>query len=269
MDASARHGRPPRRVVEIFLVGLTRLILPKYRNSGPLQSALSYKDKKEERELTKSEGMPAHKLCLRVLLLAFFAMAGASQVWAAVFSADTVKAAFLYRFASYVEWPDDAPSGPFIIAVSGADAVAEQLERLLPGMTVHGRPAQVRRVARPSDLEVGVHILYIGPDSIPHTRALRESAAKLPILIVTDDARGFEAGGVINFIEANRNVRFEISLTAADRQRVRINSALLSVAARVERRPQAGGNCVDPQIRRIRPSLCVIRTAQNVVRGMR
>ena len=67
-----------------------------------------------------------------------------------------------------------------------------------------------------------------------------------PILIVTDDKRGLDAGGVINFIETERNVRFEISLLAADRARLKINSALLSVAARVERRPQASSGCADP-----------------------
>jgi hypothetical protein len=52
---------------------------------------------------------------------------------------------------------------------------------------------------------------------------------------VTDDEGGFSAGAVINFIEVDRNVRFEISLVAADRAGLKIDSALLSVASRVER----------------------------------
>src|SRR5262245_61448942 len=173
----------------------------------------------------------------RVLLSVLLGASGATSVRAAVFSADAVKAAFLYRFASYVEWPSDiAADGSFVIGVCGADGVADHLEKLLPGMTVHGRPAALRRVARPSDLD-GVQILYVGPEALGRTRALREAAVRLPILIVTEDTRGFEAGGVINFIERERNVRFEVSLAAADRARLRIDSALLSVAARVERRP--------------------------------
>jgi hypothetical protein len=156
----------------------------------------------------------------------------------AVFSVDAVKAAFLHRFASYVEWPADAPAGPLIIAVTGADEVAAQLDALLPRVTVRGRAPQLRRVTKPADLE-GVHILYVGPKGLSRTRALRAAALKLPILIVTDDKDGLDAGAVINFFESARNVRFEISLVAADRARLRIDSALLSVAARVERRPQA------------------------------
>lgn len=164
---------------------------------------------------------------------------GVSVAHAAVFSADAVKAAFLFRFASYVEWPaDGATDGPFVIAVASGEEVAKHLDGILPRVTVHGRPAIVRRVTRTEDL-VGAHILYLGPESLSRTRVLRRAALEKPILIVTDDADGINAGGVINFIESERNVRFEISLIAADRARLKIDSALLSVAARVERRPQA------------------------------
>ena len=96
-----------------------------------------------------------------------------------------------------------------------------------------------------ADLEAGVHVLYIGPEALARTRALREAALKLPILIVTKDSNGFDAGGVINFVERSRKVRFEVSLVAADRQRLRIDSALLSVAARVERRPTDPANLLN------------------------
>ncbi|MEO8062125.1 MAG: YfiR family protein [Pseudomonadota bacterium] len=198
----------------------------------------------------------------RVSLLVLAGVFASSQSLAALFSADAVKAAFLYRFASYIEWPEDAPAaGPFVIAVYGAEDVAKQLDELLPKMTVHGRPALVRRVTRASELE-GVHILYVGPkEPLARSRSLREAAILLPILIVTDDVRGLDAGGVINFIEASPKVRFEVSLAAADRARLKIASALLSVAARVERRPQAWSNCADPHVRRHRQSACVIRFA--------
>ncbi len=176
----------------------------------------------------------AERIFARGILLILLAVSCGGTALAAVFSADAVKAAFLYRFASYIEWPDIAQSNEFVVAVSGADGVADQLEQLLPGITVHGKPAKLRRVARPSDLG-GVHILYIGPQSLSHTRALRQAAIKLPILMVTEDPKGFDAGGIINFVEQNRNVRFEVSLAGAQRARLRIDSALLAVAARVER----------------------------------
>ncbi len=177
---------------------------------------------------------------ISALLIALAMLLGTAPAWAETFSVEAVKAAFLYRFASYVEWPADSPVTPFVIAVAGAEDVAKQLDQLVPRMKVHGRAVEVRRVARVAELD-GVHILYVGQEMTSRSRSLRAAAVERPILIVTDDARGLDAGGVINFVEASRNVRFEISLIAADRARLKIDSALLSVAARVERRPQAAG----------------------------
>lgn len=164
---------------------------------------------------------------------------GVVHAQAAAFSVDAVKAAFLHRFASYIEWPADASARPLVIAVAGADEVATQLDALLPRVSARGGVPEVRRISRASELD-GVHILYIGPKALSRTRALRAAALDRPILLVTDDKDGFAAGAVINFFERDRNLRFEISLVAADRARLKIDSALLSVAARVERRPPAG-----------------------------
>ena len=179
----------------------------------------------------------------------------APLVQGAQFSVEAVKAAYLFRFAQYVEWPPLAADAPFVIAVSGADDVAVHLERLLPGMSVNGHRAVVRRVTRVQELD-GVHILYIGADAFSRTRTLRTRAVELPILMVTDNELGLDGGGIINFIEVDRNLRFEISLIAADRSGLKINSQLLSVAARVERRPQGAINCVDGYSTRQRSDVC-------------
>ena len=178
------------------------------------------------------------RLRIGVLLAALSPFVCAPVARAETFSVEAVKSAFLYRFASYVEWPADAPTSPLVIAVAGDDGVARQLESLLPRMAANRRPVELRRVARAADLD-GVHILYVGPKALARTRSLRAAALDRPILLVTDAVHGLDTGAVINFIEVNRNVRFEISVIAADRARLRIDSALLSVAAHVERRPPA------------------------------
>jgi len=201
-----------------------------------------------------------------VLMIAI-AVVVAPLVQGAQFSVEAVKAAYLFRFAQYVEWPPLAADAPFVIAVSGADDVAVHLERLLPGMSVNGHRAVVRRVTRVQELD-GVHILYIGADAFSRTRTLRTRAVELPILMVTDNELGLDGGGIINFIEVDRNLRFEISLIAADRSGLKINSQLLSVAARVERRPQGAISCIDGYPNRQRSSACRIRMASvNLTRG--
>jgi YfiR/HmsC-like len=156
-----------------------------------------------------------------------------------------VKAAFLYRFASYVEWPEAVGDDPFVIAIVGAEDVAKNLDELLPNMTLQGRRATVRRVTRPMQLE-GVRILYVGPEMLARARDLRAAASERPILLVTEGDENFASGGVINFLVSNNKVRFEVSLTAAERAHLRIDSALLGVAARVDREPRAWLPGIDP-----------------------
>jgi len=164
-------------------------------------------------------------------------MGFASFAYAESPSADSVKAAYLHRFASYVEWPAQVSAEiPFVIGVVDADELADQLERLLAEKQVQGRTWVVRRVTRAEQLD-GLRILYVSPRSFRLTRALRAMALSRPILIVTDVHDGLDGGAVINFIDGDRGVRFEISLIAADRCGLKIDAALLSVAARVERRP--------------------------------
>jgi uncharacterized protein DUF4154 len=202
------------------------------------------------------------KLLTRVSLLVVLAALGATMTQAAQFSVDAVKAAYLFRFAQYVEWPNPLPpDASFVIGVTGAEEVAVHLERLVPGLSVNDRPVKVRRVTRAQELD-GVHILFIGAKAFSRTRSLRARAIEKPILLVTEDDSGLDGGAVINFIEVNRNLRFEISVNAADRSGLKVNSALLAVAARVERRPQGALNCLDGNFRRQRPRGCAIRMAR-------
>lgn len=217
--------------------------------------------------MAQSLSSRTRKFQTRAVLLLILAGFTATLVQAAQFSVDAVKAAYLFRFAQYVEWPEAPADAPFVIAVSGAEEVAVHLERMLPGMAINGRHALVRRVTRPQDLE-GVHILFIGAKAFNRTRALRAQAIVKPILMVTENENGLDGGAIINFIEVDRNLRFEISLNAADRSGLRINSALLSVAARVERRPQGAVSCRDSYFRRQDSGACGTRMASvNLRRG--
>jgi hypothetical protein len=151
-------------------------------------------------------------------------------------SEDAVKAAYLHRFAAYVEWPESAhPANAFTIGVLGSDGVLEQLERLLPTINIQGRMARARAVKSVADLD-GVSILYIAPGRLSAARAFIAAASSHAVLIVTDDAAGLAAGGVINFVRVGPNVRFEVSQPSADRCGLKIDAALLGVAARVETR---------------------------------
>lgn len=146
----------------------------------------------------------------------------------------TVKAAFLYKFAGYVEWPDSAllPAGaPFTIGIVGADDIAAELERLVPGRAVLNRAVAVRRMKEGQALK-GVHLLFLGR-SEANPRPMLRAAQQQGTLAVTETERGLDMGSAINFVHLDDRVGFEVSLDAAEKSGLRISSRMLAVARRV------------------------------------
>lgn len=175
----------------------------------------------------------------RALLLALLLCAGAAAaaVEDSAAAIERIKAAFLYKFAAYVEWPPASfpqPGSPFIIGVAGADAIADELERVSAGRNVGGRPVQVRRLARAQDAGSCCHILFIGSrNESTHVHELLGNARGHPVLTVTDSSAGHPPGSIINFLAASDRVRFDISRVAAERNGLQLRSQLLAVAHQV------------------------------------
>jgi len=150
------------------------------------------------------------------------------------YSEDAVKAAYLYRFVGYVDWPAQVSgSKPFTIAVLDAPGVARELQRLLPGHPVNGGIARVQEITRVQDAGAA-QVLYIGAGHADYLGALYSQSVPKSILFVTDEAGGLQSGSVLNFLNIDHRVRFEISLTAAERVHLKISSELLSIAVRVQ-----------------------------------
>jgi hypothetical protein len=180
------------------------------------------------------------------------------------YSEDAVKAAYLYRFAGYVDWPDQgAGSDPFTIAVLGSPAVVRELRHLLPNLSVNHHPAAVREVRGLHDLD-RAQILYVGAGHASVLRTLTPDQDH-PMLLVTDEEGGLDAGSVLNFLTVDRRVRFEVSLTAAERARLKISSELLTVAVRVlGGRRQSRDGCVPLTAPNSADGDCAVREARRL-----
>jgi len=148
-----------------------------------------------------------------------------------------IKAAFLYKFTGYVEWPKSSfkdAERPITIGMVGAEEITEELRRVVSGRSVQGRGLTITVVNKDSDLS-GVHMLFIGRDAAAGMTRLIEAARQRPILTVTDAPDGLERGGVINFVMVKRRVQFEISVDAAEKAGLVLSSRLLAVALRVKK----------------------------------
>lgn len=168
-------------------------------------------------------------------LVAWLAAAMAFCVEAQPVSESAVKAAFLYKFTSFVDWPpgtfqrgDDA----LVIGVLGNDAVAADLEQVLAGRSVDGHALGVRRL-REGDTLRGLHVLFLGAGREARVREL-VLATPGPVLVVTEQEGGLRLGAVLNFVNDGGKVRFTASLTAAEARGLRLSARLLAVAQSVE-----------------------------------
>jgi len=150
-----------------------------------------------------------------------------------------VKAAFLYKFGAYVEWPERSfagPESPLAIGVMGADALADELARIVAGRNVNGRPVLVRRL-RPGDPLRGLHVLFIGRARGDRLAAILAEARGRPVLTVTESEEGFEFGSTINFVVVEHKVRFDVAPPPAESGSLKISARLLGVARKVVSKP--------------------------------
>jgi hypothetical protein len=151
-------------------------------------------------------------------------------------SATSVKAGFLYKFLGYVDFPAGPldPGAPYVVGVVGAEDIAAELIRLTAGRLVNNHAVVVRKM-QGVDPSGGLHLLFIGAAEGGDEAALVKAAQQAGALSVTESATGIESGSVINFRLVDERVRFEVSLAAADKGRLKLSSRLLSVAYAVQK----------------------------------
>ena len=149
-----------------------------------------------------------------------------------------IKAAFLYKFPGFVEWPPAAlrAGEPLVIGVAGAEAVAADLDQVVSGRTLEGRAVTVRRL-RDSEHDEPLHVLFVGAMRDARVREIAAAAAG-PVLVVTEQDNGLRLGGVLNFLVEEGRVRFAASVPAAEARGLRLSARLLAVAQAVEGRPR-------------------------------
>ena len=143
----------------------------------------------------------------------------------------TVKAAFLYNFAKFVEWPADAfagPASPIVLFVYGADPFGDALKSL-KGKTANGRPVVVRYAANLGELE-RCHLLFVSASSMALLPKILQATKGWNVLTVGDVDGFARDGGTINLVNEEQRVVMEINMEAAQRSRLKISSKLLALA---------------------------------------
>ena len=165
------------------------------------------------------------------------ASGGCFSAWGQSTNQYQVKAAFLYNFAKFVEWPPQSfnrPDDPISICIVGQNPFGRMLEDTVNGKTLEGRGFTIRDI---SDLpQAGsCQILFVSSSERKHVQAILDSI-KTPGVLTVGEMEDFAVnGGVINFKLEGGKVRFEVNLAAAAKEGLQIRSNLLSLAEIVKK----------------------------------
>lgn len=147
-----------------------------------------------------------------------------------------VKAAFVYNFAKFVEWPPAAfksAQDPIVICVLGENSFRNSLEEAIKGKVVDGRTFVVRPVSQ-NQLPCPCHMLFVNASE---RKSFRSMVGDLKGGVLTiGETPGFDfEGGIINFKLVSGRIRFEINVKAAEQEKLHLSSKLLSLAEIIQK----------------------------------
>lgn len=146
-----------------------------------------------------------------------------------------IKASFIYNFTKFVEWPGRGladPHAPFVIGVLGDSGCDAALERLASDHQIGGHPIEVRKVASAQELK-SLQMLYVSRTQDQQFAALASAITAAPVLTVGESAMFVAAGGMVNFVQQDNKLRFEINVHSAAQAGLRVSAQLLKLAMSV------------------------------------
>ncbi|MBI5178248.1 MAG: YfiR family protein [Nitrospinae bacterium] len=161
------------------------------------------------------------------------ARAGEAKATALVATPMQVKAAYLYNFSLFVEWPSgsfESDTSDIRLCVLGDDPFGNLLEQTLRDRQAKGRKFNIRRSKSPQEL-LGCHILYVSPSGGNHEQLRKITGANT---LIVGDAPGLaEKGAILNFFTEDQRIRFEVNIASARKSGFIISARMLQVARMV------------------------------------
>jgi hypothetical protein len=171
---------------------------------------------------------------LRVLIVALAATLFAASGIAAGNATDaatdvTVKAAFLYNFAKFAEWPALAPEAPIVACIVGGDDIAAALAETVRGQKILGHQLEVWRPQDSSTWRT-CNLLFISDAEVRRSAGGLVGMKKLPVLTVSDGKDFCQVAGIIELYVDGGKMRFAINVDAVEQSGIHLSSRLLGLA---------------------------------------
>jgi hypothetical protein len=142
-----------------------------------------------------------------------------------------LKAAFIYNFAKFTEWPAGPARDPFVLCVLGDAAVGDALAEVVKARVLAGQNLSVSLIT-PGDASAKCRLIYISGVTARQAEQLIAGLRDLPVLTISDLDGFIELGGTARFFFENGRMRFSVNRVSAERANLHISSKLLSLAIR-------------------------------------
>ncbi len=167
-----------------------------------------------------------------IALALWVAMTGSATADDKDIHEDEVKAAFVYNFAKFVEWPTGKINGTINLCILGESPLGFSALKAIDGRTAQDKPLVTKLLSKSDDLK-GCHIVFIAASERSKMAQLLKAAHQQQALTVSDMNGFTQGGGAIEMVKTDDKIRFDINLLAAKEAGLVISSRLLSLALTV------------------------------------
>ena len=138
---------------------------------------------------------------------------------------------FIYNFSKYIKWPESYNSGKFVIGVIGSSPILQNLKTMTQSKkkTASGAVLEVVKYNSVDEID-DCNILFVSSDAVDELNRIDSKTSSKPILIVTDTPGMAMEGAVINFVEKNGKIKFELNQKNAESRKLVVSASLASLA---------------------------------------
>ena len=149
-----------------------------------------------------------------------------------------LKAAFIYNFTKFIEWPSNSfgdASTPFVVAVAGNTPCKTELDQIAKERKVNGRELVIKSVKSPEAVK-GAQVLFVSANEEPRLKDWLAGAGNASALTIGESESFLKQGGMINFLLEGEKIRFEINIDQTDSAGLKVSAQLQKLAKAVRRK---------------------------------
>ncbi len=150
-----------------------------------------------------------------------------------------LKAAFLYKFTKFIEWPTNTfrdTNAPFVVAVAGNSPCKAELEQIAKERKVNGRDLIIKTIKTPEGLK-GAHVLFVSAGEDTRLKDWLAASRAAGILTIGESESFAREGGIINFSIEGERIRFDLNITEAEAAGLKISAQMQKLAKTVRKKP--------------------------------